>query len=55
MLDGSLIVTGMLLLSPMSSKSHFVALVGHHLYRVGLPTLARLATSSIVNSQTDFS
>jgi len=27
MLDGSLIVTGMLLLSPMSSKSHFVALL----------------------------
>lgn len=27
MLDGSLIITGMLLLSPMSSKSHFVALM----------------------------
>jgi hypothetical protein len=30
-----------------------VAFVGHHLYRVGLPTLARLATSCMVKSQTD--
>jgi hypothetical protein len=29
------------------------ALVGHHLYRVGLPTLVRLAISSMVKSRTD--
>ena len=38
-----------------SMASTRVALVGHHLYRVGLPTLARLATSSMVKSRTDFS
>src|SRR6267143_880450 len=32
-----------------------VALVGHHLYRVGFPTPARLATASMVKSRTDFS
>ena len=37
-----------------SMASTKVALVGHHLYKVGFPTLARLATSSMVKSRTDF-
>ena len=49
------LMTGVRDYSTGELKHNVVALVGHHLYRVGLPTLARLATSSMVKSRTDFS